>query len=83
MVALMPALDPPLHAPQSRWSLAGLGLSAFLVGPVAFRLQDGSLVVLLPWILCGHLLAAWLIAGGPAQRAAVPPRVPVAAVAEE
>jgi len=70
MVALMPALNPPLNPPQGRWSLAGLGLSAVLLGPVAFELQDGSLVVLLPWILCGHLLAAWLIAGGPARRTA-------------
>src|SRR5215213_6613247 len=79
MVALMPALDPP----QSRWSLAGLGLAAMLSVPVVLPLQDGSVVVLLPWILCGHLLAAWMIAGGPAQRAAAPPRVRVAAAADE
>jgi len=66
----MPMLHPSLRPPQSRWSLAGLGLSAILLGPVAFERQDGTLVVLLPWILCGHLLAAWMIAGGPARRAA-------------
>jgi hypothetical protein len=64
MVALMPAL----HPPRSRWSLAGLGLSAILSGSVAIQLQDGSMVLLLPWILCGHLLAAWMIAGGPERR---------------
>jgi hypothetical protein len=68
MVALMPALHPPLQRPQSRWSLAGLGLSALLSGSVVIQLQDGSMVLLLPWILCGHLLAAWMIAGGPERR---------------
>jgi hypothetical protein len=83
MVALMPALNPPLLRPQSRWSLAGLALAAILSMPAVFPLQDGSVVVLLPWILCGHLLAAWMIAGGPARRAAATPRVRVAAVADE
>jgi hypothetical protein len=75
----MVALLPVLHPPQSRWSLAGLGLAALLSGPVAFELKDGSQVALLPWILCGHLLAAWMIAGGPAGRAVPLPRVRVAA----
>jgi len=79
MVALMPAL----HPPQSRWSLAGLGLAALLSGSVAFELNDGSLVLLLPWILCGHLLAAWMIAGGPAGHPAPAPRVRAAVAADE
>jgi hypothetical protein len=83
MVALMPALHPPLHRPQSRWSLAGLGLSAILLGPVAFERPDGTLVLLLPWILCGHLIAAWMIAGGPARRAESVVRIRGSVMADE
>ena len=83
IVALMPALHPVLHRPKSRWSLAGLGLAGMLLGPVAFQRPDGSLVLLLPWILCGHLLAAWMIAGGPEQREESVVRMRGAAVAEE
>jgi hypothetical protein len=54
MVALMPALRPR----QNNWTLAGLGLAGILQGPV------NELV--LPWILAGHMLAAWMVDGGPA-----------------
>jgi hypothetical protein len=50
----MPALRPR----KNNWTLAGLGLAGILQGPV------NELV--LPWILAGHMLAAWMIAGGPA-----------------
>src|SRR3954454_5397722 len=83
MVALMPALHPPLQRPQSRWSLAGLGLAAVLSGAVTIQLRDGTLVLLLPWVLCGHLLAAWMIAGGPARHVAAMPRMRESVVADK
>lgn len=63
MVALLPAVTPT----RNHWTLAGLGLAGVLQGPVN-RLT-------LPWILAGHLLAAWMIAGGPRR----PDPAPVAA----
>src|SRR6185295_18048563 len=59
IVALLPALRPR----QNNWTLAGLGLAGVLQGPV------NELV--LPWILAGHMLAAWMVAGGPERRLAV------------
>ncbi|HEY1011454.1 MAG TPA: hypothetical protein VGE07_02040 [Herpetosiphonaceae bacterium] len=53
IVALLPAITPT----RSRWSLVGLGLAGVLQGPINSAT--------LPWILAGHILAAWLIAGGP------------------
>ena len=66
LVALVPALKPRLDY----WMLAGLALAGVLQGPMALRLADGRTLYLLPWILCGHLLAAWMIAGGPRRRPA-------------
>ena len=60
MVALMPALRPR----PDNWTLAGLALAGVLQGPMQLDLAGGTSLVLLPWILCGHLLAAWMIAGG-------------------
>jgi hypothetical protein len=60
MVALMPALRPR----PNNWTLAGLALAGVLQGPMQLDLADGTSLVFLPWILCGHLLAAWMIAGG-------------------
>jgi hypothetical protein len=39
--------------------------------------------VLLPWILCGHLLAAWMIAGGPVRRVASIARIHRSVAADE
>jgi hypothetical protein len=77
MVALIPTLRPR----QSNWTLLGLGLAGVLQGPMSIDLRDGTTLILLPWILCGHLLAAWMIAGGPARREIAAPHVqrPVAA----
>jgi hypothetical protein len=66
MVALMPALRPG----QSTWTLAGLGLAGVLQGPMS--------TITLPWILAGHLLAAWMIAGGPRRRLAFAPHAVMA-----
>ncbi|MBK9712515.1 MAG: DUF2029 domain-containing protein [Kouleothrix sp.] len=68
MVALMPVLRPR----RSNWTLAGLGLAGVLQGPMS--------PLALPWILAGHLLAAWMIAGGPRRHpaaAAAPAPPPV------
>jgi hypothetical protein len=53
LVALLPALRPRL----SPWLVGGLTLAALLQGPMS--------ELLLPWILAGHALAVWMIAGGP------------------
>jgi hypothetical protein len=53
LVALIPALRPRLGP----WMLGGLGLAAVLQGPMN--------ELTLPWILAGHALAAWMLAGGP------------------
>lgn len=58
LVALIPALRPRLGP----WLLGGLGLAAVLQGPMS--------PVMLPWILAGHALAVWMVAGGPRPRAA-------------
>jgi hypothetical protein len=65
IVALLPALRPR----QSNWTLGGLGLAGVLQGPV------NELV--LPWLLAGHMLAAWMVAGGP-KRDPTPMTIPVA-----
>jgi hypothetical protein len=52
MVVLLPALRPN----RSYWSLGGLALAAALQGPINAQT--------LSWVLAGHLLAAWMIAGG-------------------
>lgn len=66
MVALMPTLRPR----ADNWTLAGLALAGVLQGPMQLDLANGTSLVLLPWILCGHLLAAWMIAGGPRREPA-------------
>lgn len=53
LVPLLPALRPRLGP----WLLGGLGLAALLQGPMS--------ALTLPWILAGHALAGWMIAGGP------------------
>lgn len=53
MVALLPTLRPR----QSNWTLAGLGIAGVLQGPMT--------PISLPLILAGHLLAGWMLAGGP------------------
>ena len=53
LVALLPVLRPRLGP----WLIGGLLLAAVLEGP--------SSVLFLPWILAGHALAVWMIAGGP------------------
>jgi hypothetical protein len=53
IVALLPALLPK----RNNWTLAGLGLAGVLQGPVT--------PLTLPWILAGHMLAAWMVDGGP------------------
>ncbi|WP_029215277.1 glycosyltransferase 87 family protein [Kallotenue papyrolyticum] len=53
MVALLPMLRPR----QDGWTLAGLALAGVLQGPMS--------PLTLPLILSGHLLAAWMLAGGP------------------
>lgn len=58
LVALIPALRPRLGP----WLLGGLGLAAVLQGPMS--------ETVLPWILAGHALAAWMVAGGPRGAAA-------------
>jgi hypothetical protein len=66
MVALMPVLRPR----RSNWTLAGLGLAGVLQGPMN--------ALVLPWILSGHLLAAWMLAGGPRRKPAPSPAVKTA-----
>jgi hypothetical protein len=61
MVALVPVLRPR----PNYWMLGGLALSGALQGPMSLEMADGRVLLLLPWILCGHLIAAWMIAGGP------------------
>lgn len=79
MVALMPVLRPR----PNNWSLAGLALAGVLQGPMQLDLANGTSLVLLPWILCGHLLAAWMLAGGP-QPAPIPaPAVPATPMPEQ
>jgi len=56
-VALLPILDPQ----QNYWTIAGIVLSGLLVGPAT--------MVSLPILLSGQILAAWLICGGPHQKA--------------
>lgn len=58
MVALVPALRPR----PNYWMLGGLALAGVLQGPMSLELADGRMLLLLPWILCGHLLAAWMLA---------------------
>ncbi|MBN1887919.1 MAG: DUF2029 domain-containing protein [Thermoflexales bacterium] len=53
MIVLLPMLRPR----QNYWTLAGLGLAGVLQGPATPSL--------LPWLLAGHILAAWMVAGGP------------------
>jgi hypothetical protein len=53
IVALLPMLRPS----TSRWTLAGLAFAGVLQGPVT--------ELTLPWILAGHMLAGWMLAGGP------------------
>ncbi|MEO7913252.1 MAG: hypothetical protein ABIV47_26690, partial [Roseiflexaceae bacterium] len=79
MVALMPTL----RLRMSNWTLIGLGLAGVLQGPMQIELRNGTRLIFLPWILCGHLLAAWMIAGGPVRRAAATPQVQVAVAADE
>jgi hypothetical protein len=47
---------PVLHVRQSNWTLGGIALAGLLMGPVN--------ALTLPWILAGHMLAVWMIAGG-------------------
>jgi hypothetical protein len=58
LVALVPMLRPRLNY----WMLSGLALAGVLQGPMSIELSDGRVLLLLPWILCGHLVAAWMIA---------------------
>jgi hypothetical protein len=79
MVALMPAL----RLRMSNWTLIGLGLAGVLQGPMQIELRNGTRLTLLPWILCGHLLAAWMIAGGPIRRTTPASLVQAAVAADE
>jgi hypothetical protein len=79
----MVALMPKLQVRPNNWTLLGLGLAGLLQGPMQIELRNGTRLTFLPWILCGHLLAAWMIAGGPARRAAPAPLVQAAAAADE
>lgn len=54
-VVLLPLLRPQ----QSYWTLLGLGLAGMLVVPIP------AAGLTLPMLLASHILAAWLIAGGP------------------
>jgi hypothetical protein len=74
----MVALTPTLRPRPNYWMLAGLGLSNLMLGPMRFELADGRVVILLPWLLAGHLLATWMIArsaGAPAAPATVARRL--------
>lgn len=79
MVALVPALKPR----PDYWMLAGLAIAGVLQGPMALALPGGRSLILLPWVLCGHLLAAWMIAGGSGARPAPAAYIPGAAVVEK
>jgi len=74
MVALIPTLRPR----QNNWTLIGLGLADILQGPMSIQLRDGRVLTFLPWILCGHLLAAWMIAGGTTRNLTPAPRLQAA-----
>lgn len=58
-VVLLPLLRPEL----SYWTIGGLALSSVLIGPATDTF--------LPIILAGHILAAWMICGGPRPSAPV------------
>ena len=61
IVALLPVLQPRQHY----WTLGGLALAGLCVGPVT--------EVTLSWLLAVHMLAAWMINGGPMQQPAPMP----------
>ena len=61
MVVLLPTLRPR----HSYWTLGGIALAMICMGPVN--------ELMLPWLLAGHLVAAWMINGGPAQQTAPQP----------
>jgi len=61
IVALLPALQPRQHY----WTLGGLALAGLCVGPVT--------ELTLSWFLAIHMLAAWMINGGPTQQPASVP----------
>lgn len=66
LVVLLPALRPR----QNYWTLGGLALAGLCVGPVT--------ELTLSWLLAIHILAAWMINGGPApEKVAVPRLRPV------
>lgn len=52
-VVLLPILNPQ----KNYWTLGGLALAGLLIGPAT--------EITLPIILSGHILAVWLICGGP------------------
>ena len=58
-VAILPVLRPR----GNYWTIAGLALSSILISPVTG--------FTLPLFLSGHLLAGWMINGGPAARRAL------------
>lgn len=64
----MAALVPVLRPRPNYWMLAGLALAGLLPGPMRVELADGRVLILLPWILCGQLLAAWMIANSAGER---------------
>jgi hypothetical protein len=68
MVALLPVMRPRLNG----WTLGGLTLAGLLQGPMSLEFQDGRVLLFLPWILAGHLLAAWMLAEGSAPEPARP-----------
>jgi hypothetical protein len=68
MVALLPVLHPRLNG----WTIGGLALAGVLQGPMSLELQHGRVLLFLPWILAGHLLAAWMLAEGSAREPARP-----------
>lgn len=70
LVALIPAMRPRMNP----WLIGGLLLAALLQGPMS--------ELLMPWILAGHALAAWMVAGGP-QRAPATREVANAVVGHE
>jgi hypothetical protein len=61
IVALLPALQPR----QNYWTLGGFALAGLCVGPVTD--------LTLSWLLAAHMLAAWMINGGPTQQTAPMP----------
>jgi hypothetical protein len=62
MVALLPVLRPR----PNLWTIGGLALAGLLQGPMSLELADGRVLLFLPWILAGHLVAAWMLAEGSA-----------------